>query len=71
MLERIYGTVTVQTDRLSSKMNVPMKSNPTSQLKSFLIVIEQALKANGDKQLIDDFCKTIQKIDLKNEVENV
>jgi len=63
MLEKIYGTVTVKTDRISSKMNVPMKANAKGQLQSFLIVIEQALKAHGDKQLIDEFCKSLQEIE--------
>ncbi len=65
MLEKIYGTVTVKTDRISSKMAVPMKGNAKGQLKSFLIVIEQALRANGDKQLIDDFCKSLQEIQFE------
>ena len=64
MLVAIYGAVTVRTDRISSKTNVPMKSNQKGQLKSFLFVIEQALRANGDKQLIDDFCKILQSIEF-------
>ena len=54
MLEKIYGTVTVKTDRISSKMTIPMKGNVKGQLKSLLIVVKQVLEANGDKQLIDE-----------------
>lgn len=63
MLEKIYGSITVKTDRISSKMNAPMKGNAKLQLKSFLVVIEQALRANGDKQLIADFIKELQGIE--------
>jgi hypothetical protein len=69
MLEKIYGSVTVKTDRISSKMTVPMKSNPKSQLNSFMLVIKQALRANGDKQLIDNFCKELQEISFEAEAK--
>ena len=69
MLEKIYGTVTVKTDRISSKMTIPMKGNVKGQLKSLLIVVKQVLEANGDKQLIDDFCKQLQEIEFVAKTE--
>lgn len=60
MLEKIYGQITVKTDRITSKMNIPMKGGLIGQLNSFLIVIEQALKANNDDNLINEFCQALQ-----------
>ena len=63
MLHSIHGTIIVKTNNLSLKLSVPAKGDlAESKLKSFLVVIANALRELGNKQLIEGYIEALQQI---------
>lgn len=55
MLKSISGSLTLKTEKFSSKITIPAKSPLDGQLRDLLFFIENSLKQHGDSEVIKQF----------------
>ena len=59
MLEKVYGKITIRTEKMYLTTTIPCKLEGIYQLKSLLEVAERALRIHGDSGLINEFCNRL------------
>ena len=59
MLAKVYGKITLRTEKSSIAITIPSKSEVNYQLKALLDTTENALRIHGDSGLINEFCNRL------------
>lgn len=63
MIKSVSGTLTLKTDKFSSKITIPAKSSLDVQVRNLLYFVEEILKQNGDSDVTKEFAKRLLRLE--------